>query len=226
MLWTLASGDTAKDIAEGEKLLAEGRHRAFKLKIGARELATDLRHTRAIVEALGDRASIRVDVNQCLGTPPPAQKAAANWRRWASILSNSRSAPMIMPPPVRLSQQIETAILADEAVATAYDGYQLAQQGFTGAYALKIAKAGGPNSVLALARVAQAAGIGLYGGTMLEGTVGTVASLHASVDAAAAVGYRDVRPAVAERRYCQRAAHLCRRSGGAAANAGPWRRAG
>lgn len=85
---------------------------------------------------------------------------------------------MIMPP-VRLSQQIETAILADEAVATAYDGYQLAQQGFTGAYALKIAKAGGPNSVLALARVAQAAGIGLYGGTMLEGTVGTVASLHA-----------------------------------------------
>ena len=80
---------------------------------------------------------------------------------------------------VRLSQHIETAILADEAVATAYDGYQLAQQGFTGAYALKIAKAGGPNSVLALARVAQAAGVGLYGGTMLEGTVGTVASLHA-----------------------------------------------
>ncbi len=33
--------------------------------------------------------------------------------------------------------------------------------------------------MLALARVAQAAGIGLYGGTMLEGTVGTVASLHA-----------------------------------------------
>ncbi|MCS5946731.1 hypothetical protein LNP25_25220 [Klebsiella variicola subsp. variicola] len=64
VLWTLASGDTAKDIAEGEKLLAERRHQAFKLKIGARELATDLRHTRAIVEALGDRASIRVDVNQ------------------------------------------------------------------------------------------------------------------------------------------------------------------
>lgn len=73
---------------------------------------------------------------------------------------------------VRLSQHIETAILADEAVATAYDGYQLAQQGFTGAYALKIAKAGGPNSVLALARVARAAGIGLYGGTMLEGPSG------------------------------------------------------
>ncbi len=77
--------------------MAEGRHRAFKLKIGARELATDLRHTRAIVEALGDRASIRVDVNQAWDAATGA-KAAANWRRWASILSNSRSAPMIMPP--------------------------------------------------------------------------------------------------------------------------------
>ena len=178
LLWTLASGDTAKDIAEGEKLLAEGRHRAFKLKIGARELATDLRHTRAIVEALGDRASIRVDVNQAWD----AATGAKGCRELAAMGVDLIEQPVSAHDNaalVRLSQQIETAILADEAVATAYDGYQLAQQGFTGAYALKIAKAGGPNSVLALARVAQAAGIGLYGGTMLEGTVGTVASLHA-----------------------------------------------
>ncbi len=225
MLWTLASGDTAKDIAEGEKLLAEGRHRAFKLKIGARELATDLRHTRAIVEALGDRASIRVDVNQAWD----AATGAKGCRELAAMGVDLIEQPVSAHDNaalVRLSQQIETAILADEAVATAYDGYQLAQQGFTGAYALKIAKAGGPNSVLALARVAQAAGIGLYGGTMLEGTVGTVASLHAWSTLPLQWGYRDVRPAVAERRYCQRAAHLCRRSGGPAANAGPWRRAG
>ncbi|HBR3776123.1 muconate cycloisomerase family protein [Klebsiella pneumoniae] len=178
VLWTLASGDTAKDIAEGEKLLAEGRHRAFKLKIGARELATDLRHTRAIVEALGDRASIRVDVNQAWD----AATGAKGCRELAAMGVDLIEQPVSAHDNaalVRLSQQIETAILADAAVATAYDGYQLAQQGFTGAYALKIAKAGGPNSVLALARVAQAAGIGLYGGTMLEGTVGTVASLHA-----------------------------------------------
>ncbi|HBS7260986.1 muconate cycloisomerase family protein [Klebsiella pneumoniae] len=178
VLWTLASGDTAKDIAEGEKLLAEGRHRAFKLKIGARELATDLRHTRAIVEALGDRASIRVDVNQAWD----AATGAKGCRELAAMGVDLIEQPVSAHDNaalVRLSQQIETAILGDEAVATAYDGYQLAQQGFTGAYALKIAKAGGPNSVLALARVAQAAGIGLYGGTMLEGTVGTVASLHA-----------------------------------------------
>ena len=178
VLWTLASGDTAKDIAEGEKLLAEGRHRAFKLKIGARELATDLRHTRAIVEALGDRASIRVDVNQAWDAATGAKGCHELAAMGVDLIEQPVSAHD-NAALVRLSQHIETAILADEAVATAYDGYQLAQQGFTGAYALKIAKAGGPNSVLALARVAQAAGIGLYGGTMLEGTVGTVASLHA-----------------------------------------------
>jgi hypothetical protein len=79
---------------------------------------------------------------------------------------------------VRLSQHIETAILADEAVATAYDGYQLAQQGFTGAYAENRQSRGTEQRAGAGPRRA-GGGIGLYGGTMLEGTVGTVASLHA-----------------------------------------------
>jgi len=80
---------------------------------------------------------------------------------------------------ITLSQRFTVPILADEAVATSHDGYALASGGFTGVYALKIAKAGGPAQVLKLAHVAQAAGVALYGGTMLEGTLGTVASLHA-----------------------------------------------
>lgn len=178
VLWTLASGDTAKDIAEGEQLLAERRHDAFKLKIGARPLATDLDHTRRIVEALGDRASIRVDVNQAWD----AATAARGCRELAAMgvaLIEQPVGARDSEALIRLSHTTQTAILADEAVADATDGYQLAQRGFSGAYALKIAKAGGPASVLKLAHVAQAAGIGLYGGTMLEGTIGTVASLHA-----------------------------------------------
>ena len=41
------------------------------------------------------------------------------------------------------------------------------------------AKAGGPIRALEQATVAQSAGLGLYGGTLLEGTIGTAASLHA-----------------------------------------------
>ncbi|WP_261331164.1 muconate cycloisomerase family protein [Citrobacter amalonaticus] len=178
VLWTLASGNTDNDIAEGQRLLDAGRHRAFKLKIGARELETDLRHTRAIVEALGDRASIRVDVNQAWD----ATSAAKGCRELAAMGVDLIEQPVSAEDNnalVRLSHRSDAAILADESIASHFDGYRLAQQGFSGAYALKIAKAGGPASVLKLAHVAQAAGIGLYGGTMLEGTVGTVASLHA-----------------------------------------------
>lgn len=178
VLWTLASGDTAKDIAEGEALLAEGRHRAFKLKIGARDLETDLAHTRAIVEALGDRASIRVDVNQAWNASTAAHGCAELSAMGVDLIEQ----PVIAHDRealVRLSHRGRAAILADEAVASAEDGFDIARRGFSGAYALKIAKSGGPASVLRLAHVAQAAGIGLYGGTMLEGTIGTVASLHA-----------------------------------------------
>ncbi|WP_312246396.1 dioxygenase family protein [Stutzerimonas nitrititolerans] len=62
--WTLASGDTARDIAEAEQMLDIRRHRLFKLKIGANEVSADLKHVIAIKKALGERASVRVDVNQ------------------------------------------------------------------------------------------------------------------------------------------------------------------
>lgn len=178
VLWTLASGDTQKDIEEGKRLLSEGRHRAFKLKIGAKALAEDLRHTCAIKQALGDDVSIRVDVNQAWDTVT-AMKGIA-------VLQDNGIDLIEQPVPlwernglIALSQRFTVPMLADEAVSDLHDGYALAAAGFTGAYALKIAKAGGPEQVLKLAHTAQAAGIALYGGTMLEGTLGTVASLHA-----------------------------------------------
>lgn len=178
VLWTLASGDTEKDIEEGRRLLAEGRHDAFKLKIGARDLATDIRHALAIKSALGDEVSIRVDVNQAWDLTT-AVKGMRQLQDGGIDLVEQPIPLWDRQGLITLSQRFEVPILADEAVGTSHDGYALANGGFTGAYALKIAKAGGPAQALKLAHVAQAAGVALYGGTMLEGTVGTLASLHA-----------------------------------------------
>lgn len=49
--WTLASGDTARDIEEAEKMLAQRRHNIFKLKIGARTVQQDCAHVAAIKRA-------------------------------------------------------------------------------------------------------------------------------------------------------------------------------
>jgi muconate cycloisomerase len=62
--WTLASGVSATDAAEAVEMLDRGRHAIFKLKIGKLPVAEDAAHVAAIKRAVGDRASVRVDVNQ------------------------------------------------------------------------------------------------------------------------------------------------------------------
>jgi muconate cycloisomerase len=57
--WTLASGDTARDIEEAEAMLEARRHAIFKLKIGKRSVKADVAHVAAIKRGLGDRASVR-----------------------------------------------------------------------------------------------------------------------------------------------------------------------
>ncbi len=64
VLWVLASGNTEKDIAEAEKMIALKRHNVFKLKIGSRPVEQDVEHVLAIKKALGADISIRVDVNR------------------------------------------------------------------------------------------------------------------------------------------------------------------
>ena len=61
--WTLASGDTKIDIAEAEQMLESKRHNAFKLKIGRRSIEEDVAHVATVKRALGNRASVQVDVN-------------------------------------------------------------------------------------------------------------------------------------------------------------------
>jgi muconate cycloisomerase len=64
VLWTLASGNTQKDIEEAEMYLANGRHNVFKLKIGWQSPPVAIAHVAAIKHALGNRAKVTVDVNQ------------------------------------------------------------------------------------------------------------------------------------------------------------------
>ncbi|MCM2972426.1 muconate cycloisomerase family protein [Larsenimonas suaedae] len=178
VLWTLASGDTQKDIDEAFQRLDERRHQQFKLKLGANALRDDLRHAEAICVALEGRAGVQVDINQAWDEATAVQGIAALEEAGVELIEQPISARNVCGL-TRLANRFSVPILADEAVQDTVDGLTLQSAGFSGAFALKIAKAGGPRGAIALARMAQAAGIGLYGGTMLEGTIGTAASLHA-----------------------------------------------
>ena len=177
VLWTLASGDTAKDIAEAEAMLDRRRHNAFKLKIGKREMVEDVAHVAAIKHALGDRASIRVDVNQAWDE--------TGARRGIALLADA-GVDLVEQPiarqnregMARLVARSAVPIMADEALRGPEDAYDFAKKAAADVLAVKIEQAGGLFAAKQVQAIADAAGIALYGGTMLEAGIGTVASAH------------------------------------------------
>jgi muconate cycloisomerase len=78
----------------------------------------------------------------------------------------------------RLARRFDVAIMADEALHGPVDALTLARLDAADVYAVKIAQSGGLLAALEVATVARLAGIGLYGGTMLEGGIGTAATAH------------------------------------------------
>lgn len=178
VLWTLASGDTDKDIAEAEKLLAENRHSTFKLKIGSNSPQVDIKHVCSIKRALGTRALVTVDINQAWSESTANTGIAALQEAGVDLIEQPIAKHNKLALS-RLSLRFTVPIMADEAVATPEDAFQIAQIGGPQVFALKIAKAGGLYNVLKVGHIGEAAGISLYGGTMLEGTIGTIASAHA-----------------------------------------------
>jgi muconate cycloisomerase len=173
--WTLASGDTGADIAEAEDLLAKRRHNIFKLKIGRGDPQENIAHVAAIKRALGDRASVRVDVNQAW-SEAVASRCLPLLRDAGVDLVEQPVALRNVGGLARLARETSVAIMADEALSGPETAFQLAQSAAADVFALKIAQSGGLFATAKVAAIAEAAGIDLYGGTMLEGSVGTVAS--------------------------------------------------
>ena len=172
--WTLASGDTAKDIAEAEAMLAERRHRIFKLKIGLRPVADDVAHVLAIRRALGDAVSVRVDVNQAWSELDAANGIAALQAGGIDLIEQPVRAEN-RAALERLARQFAVPMMADEALHGPLDAFELACSASADVFAVKIAQSGGLVPAIQVAAIAQLAGISLYGGTMLEGAVGTAA---------------------------------------------------
>ena len=177
VLWTLASGDSARDIAEAQALLAERRHRVFKLKIGHGDPDHNIRHVGRIKQALGDDIRITVDVNQAWDEAT-ATRCIARLEALGVDLVEQPIARTNRMGMARLAARFDVPIMADEALDSPEDAFDLARDGAADVFALKISKSGGLFATLRTAAVGDAAGIALYGGTMLEGSIGSMASAH------------------------------------------------
>lgn len=171
--WTLASGNTDRDIAEAESMLSLRRHNIFKLKIGARPLAEDIAHVAAIKRALGDRAAVRVDVNMAWSETDAARGMAALADAGCELVEQPVASSSAL---ARLVRRFPVALMADESLTGPESAFEIARVHGADVFAVKIEQSGGLFAAQRVAAIADAAGIGLYGGTMLEGAIGTVAS--------------------------------------------------
>ncbi len=171
--WTLASGNTDRDIAEAESMLSQRRHNIFKLKIGARPLAEDIAHVAAIKRALGDRAAVRVDVNMAWSETDAARGMAALADAGCELVEQPVASSSAL---ARLVRRFPVALMADESLTGPESAFEIARVHGADVFAVKIEQSGGLFAAQRVAAIADAAGIGLYGGTMLEGAIGTVAS--------------------------------------------------
>ena len=175
--WTLASGDSGTDIDEAHSMIEQRRHNIFKLKIGKRSVKDDIAHVAKIKEAVGTAASIRVDVN----TAWSLQDA-----RWGLRGLQDVGCELVeQPVPARyraamaeLAANYEIAVMADEALNGPEDALAVASTKAADVFAVKVAQSGGLKRASEVIAVGQAAGMELYGGTMLETGLGTAAALQ------------------------------------------------
>lgn len=175
--WTLASGDTTKDIDEAEQMLAARRHRIFKLKIGKRAVEADVAHVAAIKAALGDRASVRVDVNMAWDEATAA-RGVQMLEAVGCDLVEQPVAAHLRDAMARLCRQFVIPIMADESLTGPASAFPFAAEAAADVFAVKIQQSGGLYGAARVGAIAEAAGVALYGGTMLEAGVATAASAH------------------------------------------------
>lgn len=174
VLLVLGNGEAPRDIALAEQKLEERQHNLFLVKVGKGDVRADVARASAIKAALGERARVHVDANQGW------DEAQATWA--IERLEDAGIAVIEQPLPRsnvegmrRLCERFTVPIMADEAIDTVESALDFARRGAADAFSIKVTKQGGMLPTRKVATIAEAAGISMFGGTMLESGIGTAA---------------------------------------------------
>ncbi len=177
VLWTLASGDPGQEIEEAENKIAARLHNTFKVKIGAQAPEADMARMRRLASALEGRATLIVDANQAWDETTAL--------RCLPVLTEIGVALVEQPLPAwdlpgmgRLRARSSIPLMADECVFSTHEMLDVVRAGAADVVSLKLVKHGGLLATRDVAAVAAAAGIGLYGGCLLESSIGAAAHLQ------------------------------------------------
>jgi len=179
VLWTLASGDPVQEAEEAHAKLEARLHRTFKVKIGAQEPAADMARMRHLAQSLEGRATLIVDANQAWDETTSARCLPQLHEMGVALVEQPVPAWNIAAMARLRARPGTPPLLADECVTDVHDMLAVGAAGAADAVSLKLVKHAGLLGLKRVAAVAEAAGIALYGGCLLESSVGAAAHLQA-----------------------------------------------
>lgn len=161
---TLVAGDPASVVAAAERWAADG-FSTFKLKLGGGDEAAQV---RAVREALGARARIRIDVNGAWDVET-AKRTLGEIEPYEVELAEQPVATL--EKAMELTRSTSIPIAGDESIESRADAERAAAMEACRMTGVKLSKVGGPEEAIEIAEVLPA-----YVSSALDGPVGIAAA--------------------------------------------------
>ncbi|MCX6316436.1 MAG: dipeptide epimerase [Bacteroidetes bacterium] len=173
--YTVSIGDPEKMAADAVKIKAQG-YPAIKVKLG-KNGETDVVRMKAIRAAVGDTIPLRIDANQGWGV----EEAIETLNALAPLDIQHCEEPIarwnyLQLPYVKKESPIP--IMADECCGDHHDAARLIELNACDYFNIKLGKSGGIFNALKIVSLAEAAGIHLQVGAMLESRLAMTAFAH------------------------------------------------
>ena len=173
---SVADPDWDRDLPFVTRMVEDEGVGILKFKTGFAEHAFDLMR----VEQVRNRwphLDLRIDYNQGM-QPRDALRRLRDFDGMGLAFIEQPVPARQWETMAALTAALDTPILADESVFSPEDMIRAAPAGIARAVSVKIMKCGGLRNGLAIARMAQAAGWGGYGGDMFETGIAHLAGTH------------------------------------------------
>jgi o-succinylbenzoate synthase len=174
---TISVNETDEMVKDSIRAIEGGFH-ILKVKVG-KGGAKDVERIRAIREAIGKDAVIRVDANQgwsreeAVRTITAMEDAGLNIELVEQPVSYHDFKGMQY-----VTQQVETPILADESVFSYEDAVRIIEEHAADLINIKLMKTGGIHEALRICDIADQYGVQCMTGCMLESKVSVSAAAH------------------------------------------------
>ncbi len=161
--------------------------RVLKVKLGTGSPELDVALALRVAEAAGESVRVRVDANQAWSLKQALRVLSRLEERlgWRLELVEQPVPMDRLEWLAELRRRLETPVAADESARSRGEVFRVAAAGVADVVNIKVAKVGGPVEASRAAAVAEAAGLEVMWGCMVETGLGVLQALHPALSSAA-----------------------------------------